>query len=193
MQLPVADVDGDDSGGAALEQAVREPARRGADVEAVEPGDVDSEGGERIVELVASPRDEAGAALDVDLRAVVDLLTRLLVTGDEPREHECLRLRTALRQSPLDEQHVQPLLHVLSGHVSVPGTYLVRGRVRERLGGSSLEPVDDVLEHGRVRVDLGEAPLGARGGFVGETARPLRPVRDDVAVPVEDVVDDLEQ
>ena len=43
MQLPPTDVDGADPRGPELEQAVRETARRGADVEAVLAGDVDPE------------------------------------------------------------------------------------------------------------------------------------------------------
>ena len=40
VELPVADVDRDDPRRAGLEQAVREPARRRADVRAIAPGDV---------------------------------------------------------------------------------------------------------------------------------------------------------
>src|SRR5918996_5182549 len=59
MKLAVADVEGADAVGARLEQAVREPAGGGADVEAVFAGDVDLELGERAGELLASARDEA--------------------------------------------------------------------------------------------------------------------------------------
>ena len=57
VQLAVADVERDHARGAALEQDVGEPARRGADVEAVEPGRVDAERVERVRELLAAARD----------------------------------------------------------------------------------------------------------------------------------------
>ena len=110
MQLPVADVQRDHARGAALQQDVREPAGRGADVEAVAPGRVDPEGVERVRELLAAARDEPRAALDLELRRLVHLLARLRVPGDEASEHERLRLRAALREAALDEQDVQPLL-----------------------------------------------------------------------------------
>ena len=43
VDLPVGDVERGHPGGAALQQAVGEAAGRGADVEAVAPGDVDAE------------------------------------------------------------------------------------------------------------------------------------------------------
>ncbi len=44
VELAVADVDGIDAGGPALEEAIREAAGRGTRVEADEPGGVDAEG-----------------------------------------------------------------------------------------------------------------------------------------------------
>ena len=58
MELPVADVDGDDRRRAALEDAVGEPARRRAGVEHASAFDVDGEGVEGGVELLAAPADE---------------------------------------------------------------------------------------------------------------------------------------
>src|SRR3954454_16593886 len=55
------------------------------------------------------------------------------------------------------------------------------------------ETVDDVLQHGGVRRYFGEPCTGAFGGLVSEAPRSFGSMREDVAVAVEDVVDDLEQ
>ena len=52
-----------------------------------------------------------GPALDVELGGLVHLLARLRVAGHAAGEDQRLRLRAALREPPLDEQDVQPLLH----------------------------------------------------------------------------------
>ena len=62
VELPVADVDRDHPRSAALQQAVGEAAGRGADVEAVAPGDVEPERVERVLELDPAAGDEARAA-----------------------------------------------------------------------------------------------------------------------------------
>ena len=64
VELAVGDVDRGDALGAALQQAVGEAAGRGADVEAVAPGDVDAERLERVLELDAAARDVARALVD---------------------------------------------------------------------------------------------------------------------------------
>ena len=93
MQLAVADVERDHTGSTALEQDVGEAARGGADVEAVAPRRIDPERVERVVELLAASRDESRPALDGELGALVDLLPRLRVAGDEAGEDQRLRLR----------------------------------------------------------------------------------------------------
>ena len=110
MELPVSDVDRDDARGTGLEEAVREASRRRADVGAVASRDVDVQRVERVLELLATARDEARRSLDFQHDVVRDLLTRLVVTADEPGEHERLCLRARLRQSALDEHHVESLL-----------------------------------------------------------------------------------
>ena len=110
MQLPVADVERDHAGGAALEEHVGEAAGGGADVEAVAPRRVDPERVERVRELLAAARDEPRSPLDRELGRLVHLLAGLRVPGDEAGEDERLRLRAALREPPLDEQDVQALL-----------------------------------------------------------------------------------
>ncbi len=64
---------------------------------------------------------------------------------------------------------------------------------RHALSGTDGEAVDDLAEHARVRGHLVEARAGAGRGVVGEAARAVDAVQHDVAVAVEDVVDDLEQ
>ena len=109
VQLAVADVERDHARSAALEQHVGEPARRGADVEAVETLRVDAERVERVRELDARARDVRRRPLDLERRLVVDLLPRLRMAGHEPRHHEGLRLRAALGEAALDEQDVESL------------------------------------------------------------------------------------
>ena len=111
VELAVADVDRDDARGAALEQAVREAARRRADVEAVRAGHVEAEGVERVRELLAAAGDERRRPLDLELGVLVDLLAGLRVPRDEPGQDEGLRLGTRLGEAALDEQHVEALLH----------------------------------------------------------------------------------
>ena len=110
VQLPVADVERDHARGATLQQHVGEAAGRGADVQAVEPGDVDRERVERVRELVPGTRDVRRRRLDLELRRLVDLLARLRVAGHAPGHHERLRLCARLREAALDEQDVKPLL-----------------------------------------------------------------------------------
>src|SRR6185369_2366254 len=98
-------------------------------VEAVSPCRIDAEGVERVLELLASPGNEPGPALDGELRSLVDLLARLRMPGDEPGEDQRLRLRARLREPALDEKDVQALLHLPA------------------LGGSDGEPVDDFGQH----------------------------------------------
>ena len=118
MELPVADVDRDDSGGSRLQKAVREPASRRADIGAVAPGDIEREGLQRVLQLLASARDEARGALHLELGVLSDLLARLVVARDEPREDERLRLRTRLGKSALHEKHVEAFLpHASDGSV----------------------------------------------------------------------------
>src|SRR3954452_12104267 len=55
------------------------------------------------------------------------------------------------------------------------------------------ETVDDVVQNGRLRVDLGEPLAGALRSLLRVAPRALRTVLAHVAVLVEDVVHDLEQ
>ena len=67
MELAVPDVDGEHAGDAALEQAVREPARGGAQVDRVAAVQLDLEQRERVRELLAAARDEARRPLDLQV------------------------------------------------------------------------------------------------------------------------------
>ena len=57
LQLAVGDIERDDVRGSALEQAIGEPAGRGADVKRARARDRDAEGIERVGELDPAPRD----------------------------------------------------------------------------------------------------------------------------------------
>ena len=65
-------------GGAALQQAVREAAGRGADVEAAAPRNRYGERVEGVGELDAAARNEWRRAVDIELDGRVDELARLL-------------------------------------------------------------------------------------------------------------------
>ena len=91
---------------------------------------------ERVRELLAAARDVRGAALDRELRGLVDLLARLVVAGHEPGHHERLRLRARLREAALDEEDVEALLRhrgssqtaePLTGSDPVTRTAMARG------------------------------------------------------------------
>ena len=74
VQLPVAHVERDHARRAALQQHVGEPAGGGADVERVEPGDVDPERVEGVRELVPGARDVRRRLAHRERRVLVDLL-----------------------------------------------------------------------------------------------------------------------
>ena len=111
MQLAVAHVHSCNSSRAALQQHVREPSGGGADVETVATGGIDTEDVERVRKLVSAARHVRRRGLDLQRRRLVDLHAGFLVSGNSPRENECLRLRARVGQSPLDEEDVESLLH----------------------------------------------------------------------------------
>src|SRR3954451_7872913 len=112
VQLSVADVESDDARGPPLQQDIRESSGRRTDVDTFAAGWIDAEDVERVCKLLPAPRYIRGRLLDVDDRLVVDLRSRLVVSAHAAREHERLRLRTSLGEAPLDEQHVEPFLHL---------------------------------------------------------------------------------
>ncbi len=81
VELAVGDVERDHVRGAALQQAVGEAARRGADVERLAPRDVDRQRVERVGELDAAARDELGRSVDAELDVVLHKLPRLGRSG----------------------------------------------------------------------------------------------------------------
>ena len=110
MELAVADVERDHARRAALQQHVGEPARRGADVEAVEPGRIDAERVERVRELRARPaRRTAAAARPRAAPSSSTCSPGFAWPGHEAGHHERLRLGAALGEAALDEQDVEPL------------------------------------------------------------------------------------
>ena len=59
------------------------------------------------------PREtKRGPARDVELGGLVHLLARLRMAGNAAREHEGLRLGAGCGQPTLDQEDIQPLLHV---------------------------------------------------------------------------------
>src|SRR5262245_25838359 len=79
VELPVTDVDGDDSRRTALQQAIGEAAGRGADVERRASADVDLPVLQRRFQLEAAAADEGEiVADDVNLGFVVDHRARLV-------------------------------------------------------------------------------------------------------------------
>ena len=113
-----------------------------------------------------------GGLLDLERRLLVDLLARLRMPRNEARHDERLRLRAALGEAALDEQHVEPLAR-----------HEVRAASRATISAST-----------EVSAGISASRASrARGRLVGERARPRLPHLDHVAVAVEDVVDDLEE
>ena len=109
MQLAVTDVERDHAGGPALQQDVGEPARRCAEIETVEPGRIDRQHIERVLELESRAGDVRRRSFDLEQSRLVDLLAGLRMAANETGHHQRLGLRPALGQAALDEQDVEPL------------------------------------------------------------------------------------
>ena len=77
VQLPVADVERDHVRRAVLQQAVREAAGRGADIEATEPSTGTASDSSACSSFLAAAGDVARRPLDDELGVLVDLLARL--------------------------------------------------------------------------------------------------------------------
>src|SRR5438067_214551 len=118
VELAVADVERDHARRPPLQEDVGEPARRGADVEAVETGDIDPERVERVTQLLATARDELRRRGDGELSVLLDLHAGLRVPGHAAGEDERLRLSSRLRQAALDEEDVEALLHLLERRIT---------------------------------------------------------------------------
>src|SRR5262245_31524993 len=87
-------------------------------------------------------------------------------------QRRCARQTWSVRDSPEDSEE--------PGYV-YPST------------GPKGQHVDDLAEHARIRPDPGEVPGRPLGDLVGQTPRRLDAEPLDVAVAVEEVVDDLEE
>src|SRR5436309_1320496 len=88
-----------------LQEAVGEAARRGPDVETVESGRIDPQGGEGVRELLSSARHEARGPIDLEHGVRLDLRAWFLVPRHEAGEHERLCLGAALGEPALNEEH----------------------------------------------------------------------------------------
>ena len=71
---------------------------------------VDVKDVERVSELLAAARDVGRRCLELELRVIVDLRSRLVVATDTPCKHECLRLTPGVCEPALDERNVEPIL-----------------------------------------------------------------------------------
>ena len=113
VELPVADVDGDHPGRAALQEAVGEAARRCTGVQRHPTGDRHGEARQGGVELLPAPADEARRGADqLDRLTGVHLAGCLLGHGagdqDPARGDGGLRGGATTRQAPADELRVEP-------------------------------------------------------------------------------------
>ena len=114
-KLSATHVESIDTGRAALQQHVREPAGRRADVQADEPGRVDPERVERGGELVAAAADVRLRLGHRDRHAAIDEVAGLPVEpggvavahADPPAEEQRLGTCAAGRQPAIDDQLVE--------------------------------------------------------------------------------------
>src|SRR5579871_246557 len=88
MELSVPDVERNHASCAALEEHVREPACRRADVDAVEPRRIHAEPVEPVRQLLASAGDVPRRKTDRELGLLVELDARFVVSVNEPGEDQ---------------------------------------------------------------------------------------------------------
>ena len=111
--LPVAHVHGIDLPGPLLQQAVREPPRRGAHVEGCEPVDADPEGIQGPLELhAAAAHVGVILAANSDIRGFGNerpgLVDGLLVDEHRPGKNEGPCPLPGRNEAPVHEKHVEP-------------------------------------------------------------------------------------
>ena len=123
VELAVADVEGDHPLGAALQQAVGEAARRGADVEAGAALDVDLERVERVLELEPAARDVARRSSTSSAASSGTSWLGFVARGPSRADphpagaHRGRRAGARAGQAALGEQGVDPApLHVRTVH-----------------------------------------------------------------------------
>ena len=114
VELVSAHVERDDRRSPVLEEAVREPACRRPDVEALLTGDGDAERGQRRLELLPAARHVSRRRDQLDGRVVgcrrAGLRHRRAVHADTAGHDERLRPAPGVDQPALDEEHVKPSL-----------------------------------------------------------------------------------
>ena len=116
VQLPVGDVEGHHGLSAALEEAVRETARRCPHVEAAPAGRVEAEPREGVRELDPPAGHVARALVDGDLGVIGHELTGLLgartvaAEAHLAREHGSSGAGSRLEQAALGQERVEPAL-----------------------------------------------------------------------------------
>ena len=164
VELPVADVDGDDAPRPALQQDVGEAAGRGADVEAGEARGIEGEGVERGGELEAPARNVRMGRLRLDRRTVADLgrgfAQNLAVDPDEPGGDRRLGAGAAREEASLDEGDVGAFRH----HMKLRANWMGKGFSAELRRSKPRKPHLD-----RARPSTSHGPSGK--------GRPLLPPR----------------
>ena len=103
-----------------LQEAIGEAARRGPDVEAIQPCRVDPERGQRGGELVAAARDVRRPLIDLERGALRNRGARLrddaAVDAHAPGHHERLGTAAGLGEPALVEQLIESRHGVIVGH-----------------------------------------------------------------------------
>ncbi len=114
VELAPADVHADDGRGAALERAIGEPARRGADVEDVGPPQVERKALQGGGELLAAPADEAGRSLEpkrgLGRIFPAGFVEPLRAAENSAGHDQALGLGAGLGPAARDQKFVQPQL-----------------------------------------------------------------------------------
>ena len=118
--MAIAHVNGVDAASAVLEQAVGEAAGGGPHVGSHRAGHAQSEAHQRRLQFFPAPAHEARTGLqrDFDVRRHpgAGLVGHLSHHAHQASADQPLGLRPGLRQPPLDQQNIQPLLRPLLFH-----------------------------------------------------------------------------
>ena len=110
MQLRPANIDRDHGNGAGLEEAISEPSRGGANVEAVTARGGDTECCQRRLELPSAAAHIAGLSNQLDGRCFIEkgcgLHEDCGADADAPGHDQLARPLTRFNEAPLDEEKV---------------------------------------------------------------------------------------
>ena len=111
MKLSSPDIDANDVACASLQCAVREAACRGADVQDVSAGKIESELLDRAGQFLSSARDETRRLLDREFDIARELFARFVQpfsSAQNPSGHDqCFGLRARLREPARDQKLIK--------------------------------------------------------------------------------------